>query len=156
MAETLGLEKIKTIGDAYMVVGGLPAPRDDHAEAMADMALGMQDEIASLNAERSTSFQMRVGMNSGPVVAGVIGLKKFIYDIWGDTVNIASRMESNGLAGSIHVSEECYQRLRTTYVFEDRGIIQVKGKGEMRTYFLKRRTSDDDPGRQEPPTVLGA
>ena len=149
LAETLGLEKIKTIGDAYMVVGGLPAPRDDHAEAMADMALGMQGEIASLNAERSSSFRIRVGMNSGPVVAGVIGLKKFIYDIWGDTVNIASRMESHGIEGSIQVSEECYQRLRGRYVFEERGMIQVKGKGEMRTYILKGRAPRHDTDRRE-------
>ncbi len=156
LVETHALEKIKTLGDAYMLVGGLPTPRPDHAEAVAEIALGMLREIALFNEQHETPLQIRVGMNSGSVVAGVIGRKKFIYDIWGDTVNIASRMESNGLAGSIHVSEECYQRLRTTYVFEDRGIIQVKGKGEMRTYFLKRRTSDDDPGRQEPPTVLGA
>ncbi len=122
-----------------MLVGGLPTPRPDHAEAVAETALGMLQEIASFNAQRETSIQIRVGMNSGSVVAGVIGRKKFIYDIWGDTVNIASRMESNGLAGSIQVSEECYQRLRSTYVFEDHGIIQVKGRGEMRTYFLKRR-----------------
>jgi len=149
LLDTHGLEKIKTLGDAYMLVGGLPTPRPDHAEAVAEMALGMLQEIASYNAQHETPLQIRVGMNSGPVVAGVIGRKKFIYDIWGDTVNIASRMESNGLAGSIHVSEECYQRLRPAYVFEDRGFIQVKGKGEMRTYFLKRRTSDDDPGGQE-------
>ena len=149
LAERLGLEKIKTIGDAYMVAGGLPTPRDDHAEAMADMALGMQDEIASLNAERSTSFQMRVGMNSGPVVAGVIGLKKFIYDVWGDTVNIASRMESHGMEGSIQVSEECYRRLRGRYVFEERGTIQVKGRGEMRTYILKGRAPGHTTNRRE-------
>jgi class 3 adenylate cyclase/CHASE3 domain sensor protein len=139
LVEAHGLEKIKTLGDAYMLAGGLPMPRPNHAEAVAEAALGMLKEIASFNAHHETSIRIRVGMNSGPVVAGVIGRKKFIYDIWGDTVNIASRMESTGLAGSIQVSEGCYQRLRSTYVFEDRGIIQVKGQGEMRTYLLKRR-----------------
>ena len=148
LVEAHGLEKIKTLGDAYMLVGGLPTPRPDHAEAVAETALGMLQEIASFNAQRETSIQIRVGMSSGSVVAGVIGRKKFIYDIWSDTVNIASRMESNGLAGSIQVSEECYQRLRSMYVFEDRGIIQVKGQGEMRTYFLKRRATDGDSGRR--------
>ncbi len=142
-----GLEKIKTLGDAYMLVGGLPTPRPDHAEAVAEVALGMLQEIAAFNARRETSIQIRVGINSGSVVAGVIGRKKFIYDIWGDTVNIASRMESNGLEQSIHVSEECYRRLQPTYEFEERGTIQIKGKGEMRTYFLKRRRTDRDSER---------
>ena len=148
LVEAHGLEKIKTVGDAYMLAGGLPTPRPDHAEAVAEAALGMLQEIASFNAQRGASLQIRVGMSSGPVVAGVIGRKKFIYDIWSNTVNIASRMESSGLAGSIQVSEECYQRLRSKFVFEDRGIIQVKGQGEMHTYFLKRRVIDDDSGRR--------
>lgn len=141
LVDAHGLEKIKTLGDAYMLVGGLPVPRPDHAEAVAEVALGMLKEIASYNAQRETSLQIRVGMDSGSVIAGVIGRKKFIYDIWGNTVNIASRMESNGLAGSIQVSEECCQRLRSRYVFEERGFIQVKGQGEMRTYFLKGRAA---------------
>ncbi len=151
LVDTHGLEKIKTIGDAYMVVGGLPTPRPDHAEAVADMALGMLTEIESLNAALSTSFEIRVGIHSGPAVAGVIGKKKFMYDIWGDTVNIASRMESLGIEGSIQVSEECYQRLRRRYMFEERGIISVKGKGEMRTFFLKARESGAhaEPGERK-------
>ncbi len=131
-----GLEKIKTIGDAYMVVGGLPAPRKDHAEAIANMALDMQREIARFNTLHHQTLSMRVGIHTGPVVAGVIGLKKFIYDLWGDTVNTASRMESHSLPGCIQVTAATYQLLKHKYLFEERGAIAVKGKGEMETYFL--------------------
>jgi class 3 adenylate cyclase len=141
LAEKHGLEKIKTVGDAYMVVSGLPTPRDDHAEAIAEMALDMQQVIANVNAETGEVFSMRIGINSGSVVAGVIGLKKFSYDLWGDTVNTASRMESLGLPGTIQVTEQTYERLRDRYLFEERGVISVKGKGEMTTYFLKARKS---------------
>jgi class 3 adenylate cyclase len=136
LAEKHGLEKIKTIGDAYMVVGGLPTPRADHVEAVAEMALDMQREIAQFNAEMGESFSIRIGINTGPVVAGVIGIKKFIYDLWGDTVNTASRMESHGIPGCIQVTQVTYERLRDNYLLEDRGVIQVKGKGEMNTYLL--------------------
>jgi PAS domain S-box-containing protein len=136
LTEQHGLEKIKTIGDAYMVVGGLPTPRPDHAEAIAEMALDMQMEINRFNQETGLSFQIRVGINTGPVVAGVIGIKKFIYDLWGDTVNTASRMESHGIPGRIQVTAETYQLLRNKYLFEERGFIQVKGKGNMATYLL--------------------
>lgn len=130
------LEKIKTIGDAYMVVGGLPTPREDHAEAVAEMALDMQTEIERFNQETDQTVQLRVGINTGPVVAGVIGIKKFIYDLWGDTVNTASRMESHGVSGKIQVSLITYQLLKDKYLFEERGVTTIKGKGEMKTYFL--------------------
>jgi class 3 adenylate cyclase len=136
LAEKHGAEKIKTIGDAYMVVAGLPTPRSDHAQAIANFALDMQQAIIRFNTEQNQSFSMRIGINTGPVVAGVIGLKRFIYDLWGDTVNIASRMESHGLAGVIQVSETTYECLKDEYLFERRGTIQIKGRGEMTTYFL--------------------
>ncbi|MDY7013743.1 MAG: adenylate/guanylate cyclase domain-containing protein [Cyanobacteriota bacterium] len=136
LAEQFGLEKIKTIGDAYMVAAGLPLPKPDHAEAMAEMALSMQEAVATVRQDRGESLQIRIGMHTGSVVAGVIGTHKFIYDLWGDTVNTASRMESHGLPGKIHVTEEVYRRLRDRYRFELRGELQVKGKGQMITYWL--------------------
>lgn len=147
LAERYGLEKIKTIGDAYMVVGGLPAHREDHAEAVADMALAMQQAIACFLRDNREPFKLRIGVNTGPVVAGVIGLKKFAYDLWGDTVNIASRMESQGIPGQIQVTEATYQRLHDRYQFECRGEIDVKGRGPMTTYWLvgKRDPAPDDP-----------
>ena len=136
LAEKYGVEKIKTIGDAYMVVGGLPTPRDDHAEAIALMALGMQAKIAKLCAETGEKLAIRVGINSGPVVAGVIGVSKFTYDLWGDTVNVAARMEATGFAGRIQVTDVTYELLKDQYLFERRGVIPVKGKGDMMTYWL--------------------
>lgn len=136
LAEHHGLEKIKTIGDSYMAVGGLPIERSDHVEAIADMALDMLAAIADFNTTRSKPFNIRIGINTGPVIAGVIGVKKFIYDLWGDTVNIASRMESQGLPGRIQVTEAVYERLRDRYDFEERGAIEVKGKGQMVVYLL--------------------
>ncbi|OCQ94382.1 adenylate/guanylate cyclase [Oscillatoriales cyanobacterium USR001] len=136
LCEQHGLEKIKTIGDAYMVVGGLPTPRVDHAEAIALMAIDMQREIAKFNTKNNKSFSIRIGIHSGPVVAGVIGIKKFIYDLWGDTVNLASRMESHGLAGQIQVSDVTGELLKDKFMLLKREKIQVKGKGEMTTYFL--------------------
>lgn len=136
LVEKHGLEKIKTIGDAYMVVGGLPLPRPDHAEAIALMALDMQAEINQFSLETGEPFSIRIGINTGPVVAGVIGLKKFIYDLWGDTVNIASRMESHGIPGAIQVTPDTYELLKDKFFLQKRGVIHVKGKGEMTTYLL--------------------
>ncbi len=136
LADRHGLEKIKTIGDAYMVVGGLPTPRKDHAEAIAAMAIDMLQEIRRLSLEHSEPFSIRIGIHTGPVVAGVIGLKKFIYDLWGDTVNIASRMESHGITGCIQVTVETQELLKDKYTFQKRGAIQIKGKGYMITYLL--------------------
>lgn len=139
LAERHDLEKIKTIGDAYMVVGGLPMPRSDHAHAIAEMAMDMQREVAKFSVKNGQPFNIRIGINTGPVVAGVIGLKKFIYDLWGDTVNTASRMESHGIAGAIQVTQKTYQLLQNQYKFEQRGLIEVKGKGEMEVYLLTGR-----------------
>ena len=142
LAARHGLEKIKTIGDAYMVAAGLPEPRPDHAEAMAEMALDMQVEFGRLCEPLGLDLAIRIGMDSGPVIAGVIGRHKFTYDLWGDTVNTASRMESHGLAGRIQVSESTYHRIGDRYAFEDRGEIEVKGKGRRRAYLLVgRRTT---------------
>ncbi len=137
LVQEYGLEKIKTIGDAYMVVGGIPEPRMDHAEAIAEMAIGMQTETARLSKEMDGSLSLRIGINTGPVVAGVIGKQKFIYDLWGDTVNTASRMESHGVENRIQLTESTYERLKENYVCEERGIIDVKGKGKMKAYFLE-------------------
>jgi class 3 adenylate cyclase len=139
LAQRHGLEKIKTVGDAYMVVGGLPDPRPDHAEAVAEMALAMREEVALHRDPAGRPLEVRIGMDSGPVVAGVIGRNKFIYDVWGDTVNTASRMESHGAAGCIQVTARTYRRLRDGYRFERRGTIEVKGKGEMTAWFLLGR-----------------
>jgi class 3 adenylate cyclase len=136
LAEQHGLEKIKTIGDAYLLVGGLPTPRPDHAAAVADMALAMRREIDRFCGTEGHPLQIRIGMHSGPVVAGVIGTSKFSYDLWGDTVNIASRMESHGIAGSIQMTSATCRLLDERYTYEERGTIAVKGRGELTTYLL--------------------
>ena len=142
LAQRHGLEKIKTIGDAYMVVGGLPDPRPDHAQAVAEMALAMREEAARHAGPGGRPLQVRIGIDTGPVVAGVIGRSKFSYDLWGDTVNTASRMESQGLPGCIQVTPRTYQRLRNRYRFQRRGPIQVRGKAAMVTYLLLGRNPD--------------
>jgi class 3 adenylate cyclase len=139
LVEKHQLEKIKTIGDSYMLAGGIPLHRADHAQAVADIALEMIQTLASLNAEKGTHLRVRIGINTGPIVAGVIGKRKFTYDLWGDTVNLASRMESSGVPGLVHVSESTFEALKTEFDLEERGITQVKGIGEVRTYFLKGR-----------------
>lgn len=141
LAERHGVAKIKTIGDAYMVASGLPDPRPDHAAAMAEMALSMQREIERLRLRLDVDLMIRIGMHSGPVVAGVIGRHKFSYDLWGDTVNVASRMESHGVPGRIQVSEATYRQLRDKYQFEDRGEMEVKGKRRLRAYLLIGRAA---------------
>jgi class 3 adenylate cyclase len=139
LAERHGLEKIKTVGDAYMVVGGLPKPRPDHAEAVAEMALAVREEVPRHLDPDGQPLAVRIGIATGPVVAGVIGRRKFSYDLWGDTVNTASRMESGGVPGCIQVTDRTYRRLRDRYRFQRRGPVPVKGKGELVTWFLVAR-----------------
>lgn len=143
LAQHHGLRPIRTMGDSYLVVGGLPVPRPDHAEAMANMALDMLKEIARLNQRNRWDVSFRLGMNLGPAMAAVVGSHRFTYDVWSDTVNTASRMESTGVAGRIQVTELVYERLSATFTFEPRGTIEVKGKGAMTTYFLVGRQSPD-------------
>ena len=141
LADKHGLEKIKTIGDAYMVVGGVPLSVENNAERIAEMALDMHSEVARLNSENKISIDIRIGIHAGPVVAGVIGVRKFSYDLWGDAVNTAARMESHGLPGLIQMTEDMYNGIASSGKFdiEDRGMIDVKGKGDMHTYILKGR-----------------
>jgi adenylate cyclase len=143
LADRHGVEKIKTIGDAYMVAGGLPSPREDHAEAVADMALEMGAEVERCAAESGVALEVRIGMDTGPVVAGVIGRAKFSYDLWGDTVNTASRMEHHGVPGAIQVTERVYEQLRDRYDLHRRGTVEVKGKGPMTTYLLLGKRDKD-------------
>ncbi|MFN8234227.1 MAG: adenylate/guanylate cyclase domain-containing protein [Actinomycetota bacterium] len=137
MIEERGLEKIKTIGDAYMVASGIPVPRPDHAQAIAELALEMRRAVS----EREDGLRLRIGIDTGPVVAGVIGRRKFIYDLWGDTVNTASRMESHGVPGEIQVTERVVAALDGGYRFDARGSIDVKGKGSMPVWILRGRAS---------------
>jgi adenylate cyclase len=136
LTDDFGVEKVKTIGDAYMAVGGLSLPRSDHADAVARMALAMRTELLSLGELLQIPLHLRIGIHSGPVSAGVISGKKFAYDLWGDTVNTASRMESHGVVDGIHLSEAVHARLQGRYRLQDQGMVDVKGKGPMRTYLL--------------------
>ena len=133
ISEKYGIEKIKTMGDCYMSVAGIPIKTIDHAETMAKVAIEMKSFVQSMDYD----LNVRIGIHSGPVVAGVIGVKKFIYDLWGDTVNIAARMESHSINGQIQVSKKTYEIIKGKFTFEDRGFIEIKGKGKMQTYFLK-------------------
>lgn len=139
LAEKHRLEKIKTIGDAYMVVGGVPNPIDNPAAAIADMALDMRQTIQQYHRSDGHPFSLRIGIATGPVVAGVIGIKKFSYDLWGDTVNLASRMESQGEPGRIQVTQALYEQLCDRYRFTPRGTVSIKGRTEMETYWLESR-----------------
>jgi len=133
LAEKYGLEKIKTIGDCYMMASGVPRPRRDHAQALVAMALDMREyvEKQEFNGQKIT---FRIGLNSGPVVAGVIGRKKFIYDLWGNAVNIASRMESQGQGGVIQITRATYELIKDDFICESRGTVTVKGKGDMEVW----------------------
>ncbi len=136
LAERYGLEKIKTIGDCYMVAAGVPTARPDHAQAVARFALDMRASLATHGELADERIRLRIGINSGPVIAGVIGRKRFIYDLWGDAVNLASRMESQGLPGEIQVTRNTYELLRDAFILEPRGEVEVKGKGLLSTWIL--------------------
>ena len=155
IADVHGLEKIKTIGDSYFAVGGLPDPRANHAEAVAEMALEMLDALADLNRERGTNLAIRIGLNSGPVVAGVIGRKKFTYDLWGATVNIAHRMQSSGLPNRVHLTAHTGALLRDKFHCTQRGTVDCKGLGKVQTCLLEGRISmlEQIAGENIPPKV---
>lgn len=141
LVEKYGLEKIKTIGDCYMVASGVPRPRDDHAQVLIAMALELRDYV-SQHEFRGRKLTFRIGLNSGPVVAGVIGRKKFIYDMWGDAVNTASRMESHGQGGKIQITRAMYELVKNDFVCEPRGTVNVKGKGEVEVWFVTGQRSN--------------
>ena len=146
LVESHRLEKIKTTGDSYMVVSGVPSPRPDHAQALARLALDMRDAATALRDSDNRRVPIRIGVASGPVVAGVVGTRKFFYDVWGDAVNVASRMESTGEFGKVQVSQDTYERLKDEFVLEERGLIDVKGKGQMLTWFLVGRRANETAG----------
>ena len=139
IADSRGLEKIKTIGDCYMVAAGLPVPVADHTIRAANMALDMIEAMNTFNEESPYKLDVRIGIDTGAAMAGVIGKRKFLYDLWGDVVNTASRMESHGVAGRIQVTDATRLRLDDTFLVENRGVISVKGKGDMSTWFLNGR-----------------
>jgi guanylate cyclase len=136
LAERYELEKIKTMGDCYMAAAGIPVPREDHARAVALMALDMLEAVREQGAMASLGFELRIGINSGPVVAGVIGRKRFLYDLWGDAVNTAGRMQTEGTPGRIQITAATHELLKDEFVCEPRGSVTVKGKGAMETWYL--------------------
>ncbi len=138
-----GLEKVKTSGDSYMVVSGVPEPRDDHIEALACLALDMADAVADLKDPQGREVPLRIGLAAGPVVAGVVGARKFFYDVWGDAVNVAARMETTDVEGRIQVPQDVYERLNHAFLLEERGEVDVKGKGVMHTWYLVGRRNDE-------------
>jgi len=161
LVDRSGLEKIKTTGDSYMVVSGVPTPRGDHVEAIADLALDMSRAVAGLRDPRGNPVPLRMGIAAGPVVAGVVGARKFFYDVWGDAVNVASRMESTDVEGRIQLPQEVFHRLEHAFLLEERGEVAIKGKGVMRTWYLIGRkpeplpadrgaSASDQPGVQAP------
>jgi len=139
ITEKHGLEKIKTIGDCYMLAGGVPEPRDDHAQAVVDAAMEMCTALETMHEQTGGALRMRIGVHSGPIVAGVIGIRKFTYDLWGDTVNVASRMESTGMPGKVHVSSATADLIRNDFELESRGFIEVKSLGQVETFFVGAR-----------------
>ena len=153
LAERHGLEKIKTIGDCYMVAAGVPTPRPDHARAMALMALDVRDAMRSKDGVGQLGLELRIGINSGPVVAGVIGRKRFLYDLWGDAVNMASRMESHGTQGQIQVTRATYELLKDEFELERRGTVAIKGKGDVETWYLVGRRDSDSTEEAQSPAV---
>jgi class 3 adenylate cyclase len=140
------MEKIKTIGDAYMAASGIPTSREDHAEVALEVAMKIDEEVKKFSSMAGIDIQLRIGLHSGPVVAGVIGLKKTIYDLWGDTVNVAARMEHHGVPGRIQVSRATYKLVKDKFNFINRGKIEVKGKGMMNTYILVGKKVEDNHG----------
>src|SRR6478736_10145761 len=156
LADRYGVEKIKTIGDCYMVAAGVPTPRPDHAQALASLALDMVDATRSSTDVGDLGLELRIGINSGPVVAGVIGRKRFLYDLWGDAVNTASRMESQGTPGRIQITQATYELLKDEFDVQPRGGVQIKGKGEMQTWYLIGRQRDrvaSAPGNHAEPVA---
>ncbi len=150
-----GLEKIKTSGDSYMVVSGVPQPRGDHLDALACLALDMSEAVADIKDPQGRAIPLRIGLAAGPVVAGVVGSRKFFYDVWGDAVNVASRMESTDVEGRIQVPQSVYERLKDNYVLEERGDVDIKGKGIMHTWYLVGRRNGDTPQDPELQSVSG-
>jgi class 3 adenylate cyclase len=151
LADRHDLEKIKTIGDAYMAVGGLSEPAADHPTRVVTFGLDLLDLTAQIGDEIGRSLDLRIGVHTGPVVAGVIGTRKFSYDLWGDTVNVASRLESLGVPGSLQLSETTWERVRGRYAATPRGRVELKGGGELSTFLISRRVAGKPPDAKTPP-----